>query len=420
MAIARLPAYVRPMKLAGDKTGYYFELPAWARPTKNPKTGKLTAAVRHGQACPVISTALGTDLAQVHAKGAALNDALREWRTGQMGQGRIAEGSVAWLFQWYREQERFTKNKAKTRKDYKALMGMLVAFEPKAGQPPLGKRMASKVDATVADKLYQKLKEKGDRQAAYAMQVCRLVWTWAARHHRVTGVKENPFKGMGLSSTAAKGNRETSRAEYNLYRETARQLGFQSMATAAALCFECCQRVWDAFGFEDPDGVERRGIEWAGYQPGVAISLVQSKTGNPVVLPLSIDVAGLGDEPGERVSLYPELEEELARSRAVVASDATVIVLEERTGKKYTERRMSTINRKICDEAKLPKDMTFTGFRHGGITEIGDAGEDDVRAVSGHKTLAITRIYNKASAEKARRIGATRREHIKTLGGAPD
>ncbi len=130
MAIARLPAYVRPMKLAGDKTGYYFELPAWARPTKDRKTGKLTAAVRHGQACPVISTALSTDLAQVHAKGAALNDALRDWRTGKMGQRRIAEGSVAWLFQWYREQERFIKNKAKTRKDYKALMDMLVAFEP--------------------------------------------------------------------------------------------------------------------------------------------------------------------------------------------------------------------------------------------------------------------------------------------------
>lgn len=86
MAIARLPAYVRPVKLAGDKTGYYFELPAWARPTKDPKTGRLTAAVRHGQACPVISTALGTDLAQVHAKGDALNEALREWRTGEMGQ----------------------------------------------------------------------------------------------------------------------------------------------------------------------------------------------------------------------------------------------------------------------------------------------------------------------------------------------
>ncbi len=216
----------------------------------------------------------------------------------------------------------------------------------------------------VADKLYGTLKGKGARQATYAVQVCRLVWTWAVRHHRITGVKETPFKGMGLRSTAAAGTRETSRAQYNLHHATARKLGFQSMTTAAALCFEYCRRVWDAFGFEDPDGVERRGIEWAGYQPGVAISLIQSKTGNFVVLPRSIDVAGAGagGEPGERVLLYPDLEEELARSRAVVAAGAAVIVLEERSGAKYKERRMSTIHRRICDEAGLPKDMTFTRF----------------------------------------------------------
>lgn len=415
----RLPAYVRRSNLAGGKMAYYFELPPWARPTKDAKTGKLSPAVRYGNPCPVTSTALGSDLASVFAKGGALNEALREWRTGAMGQGRLAEGSVAWLFAWYREQERFTKNKAKTRRDYKALMDMLAAFEPKAGAAPLGKRMASKVDATVADKLYAKLREKGDRQATYAMQVCRLVWTWAARHSRVTGVKENPFKGMGLKSTAKKGNRETSRAEYNLYREKARELGYQSMATAAALCFECCQRVWDAFGFEDPDGVEHRGIEWAGYEPGVQIALVQSKTGNPVVLPLSIDVPAEGGGT-ERVALYPELEEELARSRAAAPAGAEIIVLEERSGAKYKERRMSSVHRAICVAAGLPKEMTFTGFRHGGITEIGDAGEDDVRAVSGHKTLAVTRIYNKASAEKARRIGAARRAHISELGVSAD
>lgn len=94
-------------------------------------------------------------------------------------------------------------------------------------------------------------------------------------------------------------------------------------------------------------------------------------------------------------------------------------MLEERSGQKYRERRMSSVHRKICVEAGLPEDMTFTGFRHGGITEIGDIGEDDVRAVSGHKTLAVTRFYNKASAEKAHRIGVARREHIWALGALP-
>jgi hypothetical protein len=411
MANVRLPAYTRARKLASGQLGYFWELPPWARPTKDPATGRLVPAMRAGRPCALVSSALGTDLPTAIRKADNLNEALKEWRTGEGGAG-LLKGSVEWLFAWYREQDRFKKNTAKTRRDYKALMNMLAALETKAGAPPLGKRMANKVDASVADRLYRKLRERGDRQATYAMQVCRLVWTWATRHHRVTGVKENPFSGMGLKSTAKAGNRATTRAEYNLYRQTAREMGFQSMATAAALAFECCQRVWDVFGFEDPEGVEHRGIEWAGYQPGVQIALVQSKTGNAVVLPLTVEVPG-DDGAAESVQLYPELEEELARARAAAATGADVIVTEERSGRKYKERRMSSVHRAICVKAGLPKDMTFTGFRHGGITEIGDAGESDVRAVSGHKTLAVTGIYNKASAEKARRIGAARREHIK-------
>jgi integrase len=163
------------------------------------------------------------------------------------------------------------------------------------------------------------------------------------------------------------------------------------------------------------DVPDRAAIVWEGYRPGVEITLVQSKTGNPVTLPLFEEVPGEGGGV-ERVPLYPELAEELARSRAATRSATGPIVVEERSGKRYVERRMSNVHRKICDAAGLPKDMTFTGFRHGGITEIGDAGEDDVRPVSGHKTLAVTRIYNKANAEKARRIAGARRRHIAAIG----
>lgn len=399
----RLPAYVRATKRAGGEIAYYWELPPWARPTRG-EDGKLTSPVRDGRRHALTNTALGTDLAAAIAKAEALNEALTQWRTGEGG-ANLVKGTVEWLFAWYRDQERFKKNAAKTRSDYRKLMDMLAAFETKAGAPPLGKRMANKVDAGVADKLYRKLRERGERQATYTMQVCRLVWTWAARHHRITGVKENPFAGMGLKSTAAKGNRATTRAEYDLYRATAREMGFQSMATAAALSFECCQRVWDAFGFEDAEGEERRGIEWAGYEPGKQIALVQSKTGNAVVLPLTIEVAG------ESVRLYPDLEDELARTPRT----ADVIVVEERSGQKYKERRVSSVHRAICEKAGLPKAMTFTGFRHGGITEVGSVSAD-VRPISGHATLDVTRIYNKATADKAREIAVARRAHITALG----
>lgn len=416
MANMRLPAYTRRKRLAGGKWSYYWELPGWAKPP----------AVRHGRTCPVESTPLGTNAGDAFDKADALNEAFLEWRKGDMGT-QLKPQSIAWLFDWYRQQDRFTSKSAKTRQDYRKLMDMLVDLEPKAGHPKLGRRMASKVDAATADTIYAKLRPKGERQATYAMQVCRLVWTWAARYARTTGVKENPFRGMGLSSTAAKGNRETSRAEYELYKETARQLGYQSMATAAALAFECCQRVWDVFGLKDPEsGQETPGLLWENYRPGETIRLVQSKTGNLVSLELAT-IMNVEGAP-EIVRLYPELEEELGRQRAEILAKCEKsgreeldlsgpIVVEERNGQPYKHRRMATVHREICEAAGLPRDMTFTGFRHGGITEIGDTGEADVRAISGHKTLAVTTIYNKANAEKGRRIALKRREHIARLGG---
>jgi integrase len=213
--------------------------------------------------------------------------------------------------------------------------------------------------------------------------------------------------GIKSSSGAGKGNRAATRAEYDLYRDTARAMGKQSMAAAAAICFEACQRVYDAFGFEDPDGRISRGVRWGGYRPGETIGLIQSKTGNVVSIPL---VDGDGED---RVELYPELEEELGR--ATRGADDALIVRDERTGAGYTKDYMTKLHRRIREKAKLPADLKFTSFRHGGITEIGDSGTDDVRAVSGHSTLEVTRIYNKANQEKARRIAARRREHIAVI-----
>jgi integrase len=61
---------------------------------------------------------------------------------------------------------------------------------------------------------------------------------------------------------------------------------------------------------------------------------------------------------------------------------------------------MASLHRRIRKKAGLSSDLRFTGFRHGGLTEIGDSGEADVRALSGHSTLEVTRIYNKANQER--------------------
>ncbi|WCT73971.1 hypothetical protein PQ455_01680 [Sphingomonas naphthae] len=383
----RMPAYVQARKLAGGAISYYWVRPKWASPP----------AMRHDRMCPVVSTALGADPAAAIPRADALNAAFKEWRLGA-GRTELVPGSVRWLFDWYRKSERYTTKAWKTRKGYKVAMDGVEAMAMKIGI--FGDRQAGAIDAPAADKLYARARAKhGERQGSYMMQVCRLVWNQAMRpgYSKATGVKANPFSGMGIKSTSGTGNRAATRAEYDAYRATARAMGKQSMATAAAICFEGCQRVYDAFGFEDPDK-KVRGVMWRDYRPGERISLIQSKTGNLVKIPLvdSID--------GEAVVLYPDLEEELGRM--VRREDGGLI------GEAYDVDYMAKLHRRIRKKAGLPSDLRFTGFRHGGITEIGDAGEDDVRAVSGHKTLDITAIYNKASEAKGRRIALKRREHV--------
>jgi integrase len=64
--------------------------------------------------------------------------------------------------------------------------------------------------------------------------------------------------------------------------------------------------------------------------------------------------------------------------------------------------------------------VKFMGLRHGGNTEAGDAELTDaqIRALSGHKTAAMTALYTKATM-KQRQAGArkrlearTKREHL--------
>lgn len=101
-----------------------------------------------------------------------------------------------------------------------------VAQRLRAGYATLGQRAASAVNAS-ADTIYVRWRRNhGKRQASYAMQISRLVWNWAVRHHDVTGVTVNPFRRMGINSTTGEGNRETSRDEYNLYRDTVREMGY--------------------------------------------------------------------------------------------------------------------------------------------------------------------------------------------------
>ena len=188
-------------------------------------------------------------------------------------------------------------------------------------------------------------------------------------------------------------------------------MGFQSMATAAAISFELLRRVSDVFGYILEPRDEDRGFFWEDYQPGIQFAMRQGKTGDMQIIPLRGDPDPDSDDPEVRDRgplLYPELEAELAR----MVRGRGHIVISEQSGKRFTEREVGRRLRAIREKAGLPTDFTMTGFRHGGATEMGDAGIYDIRAVSGHRTLQQTATYNKATQEKARAAGTARIRHI--------
>lgn len=396
MAKIKLPRYLRAKKLANKAVAYFWERPSWAKPP----------AEKHGRTCPVDSEALGTDLAAAIGKADLLNAALDDWRTGV--EGKPAEGTVKALFGWYRGHVRYLEASHRTRQDYREMMGLVEAVQLKT--TTFGQRRAAEVNASHADAIYRLLvKQRGERQGAYCMQVCRRVWNEAIRAKKVKD--PNPFARMGIKMKAKKGNRANTRAEYDLFRETARSMGYQSMATAAAISFELLRRVSDVFGYILEPGDEERGFFWEDYQPGVRFAMRQGKTGDTQIIPLRGDPDPDSDDEEVRergALLYPELEAELARMKRGQGH----IVISEQSGKRFTEREVGRRLRAIREKAGLPADFTMTGFRHGGATEMGDAGIYDIRPVSGHRTLQQTATYNKATQEKARAAGTARQRHI--------
>jgi hypothetical protein len=82
-------------------------------------------------------------------------------------------------------------------------------------------------------------------------------------------------------------------------------------------------------------------------------------------------------------------------------------------------RHVQRIVAQIRDAAGLPRELTFTSFRHGGHTDAANAGLTDaqIRALSGHRTAAMISVYAKNTKDQ-RIAGARKRlEARRTKGG---
>lgn len=395
-----LPPNVRAKRLKQGITYY------WEVQTKDRKAG-----------CTLANEKLGTDLAAAIVRAGELNAMLAEFRRGKDGGAGSTHGTVSWLFEQVEKHPKFTSKADKTKRGYCQGFELIKAYTlPKSGRP-FSQVMVDSVQPRHVDRLYEALqwvedtteggtvtKRRRLATANGAMRAARRAWSIGVR---AGWAKANPFLKMELESTGG-GTRAGTRGEVEAFIAQADKMGYRSMAAAAMLAFEFCQRESDVIGT----------IAWTDYRPGSELRIIQHKTGTPVWVPLY-------DEDGE---LFPGLVDRLD----ALPRRGTLIVMREKEDRRtktflpYKEDHFRHLFREIADAAGLPKDLKFMGLRHGGLTELGDAGATDqeMQSHGGHKTRQMLTVYSKPTKRQAlnaaRRRRALRTESAQSTENGPE
>jgi hypothetical protein len=228
------------------------------------------------------------------------------------------------------------------------------------------------------------------RQANLSIDIAKRAWDVVARAHPAF-IKNNPWKGVERNLAKATKPAATRTEVYRL-ADALREIGEPHLGAAALICFEWHQR---------PEHVRAGDITWSDYRPSHrpdAVQIRHPKTGAKGWIPLADD-EGL---------LYPELEAYLADLERL---GLPIVLTAGRRGparpysSEYAQRKV----REARDRAGLGQHVTMDACRHGGLTELGDAGatEFEGMAASMHKSPQSLRLYVKRS--ETQRISAARK-----------
>jgi hypothetical protein len=372
--------------------------------------------------CPVHAEALGVDFGGAIARAQLLNEHLDAWRNG-LDEPRDIDlgalfGTVDWWVESYLRSEAYTSLSPRSREDYREALGRLADIETNLTDARTGKRgrvgalPAASLTPAAVDKLYALLRSRGAvRQANYPIDVARRAWKVVARKYPAQFLIPNPLNAkerialnpfVGVERIRSEGTTEpASRAEAYAVAEGLAGIGHAALGAASLICYEWLQR---------PENVLAGIISWTDYRrahhPG-AVRIDHHKTRKKIWQPLE-------DEHGQ---LYPELEAFLAR---VPRLGVPIVLFEplrgaknETTGRRtprlYSLEHARHLVQTARAKVNLPKHVTLAACRHGGMTELGDAGltEPQIMSLSAHETPAAARVYVKRT--EVQRMAAARK-----------
>lgn len=190
---------------------------------------------------------------------------------------------------------------------------------------------------------------------------------------------------------------------------TALEMGYRSAALCYAIQFETALRQWDAAGQWYPltspvmctviDGTRKwAGLEWRNIGADLILRYVPTKTRNSSGAEVTIDLR-LCPMALELLEATPEE----ARSGPIVVN--------EDTGRPYTQHQFERRWKAVRAAAKLPDSLWSRDLRASAITEArgGGATNDDGAKVAGHtKSTTTSEVYDRERLEAHRRFAAAR------------
>lgn len=327
---------------------------------------------------------LGADLAEAVAKAEAYNRALDAWRRGEEQAAAVVPGSISHLIAAF-QRSRDYPARAKTRTHYDWALGVLEKTTLEGGRT-LGQVLVRDLKPrhvmALRDILArQATKGTGERRASAAITLGRRLYEWGRKMGMAP--HENPWSRPGLKATPY-GGRVWSPEEFRRFVAAARALGHHSIALAALLTKDLCQRPGDVLR-----------MTWSAWDPEAGVfRFTQSKTGAVINAPASADLAA-------------------TIAKITPGAPDALIITSDRRGVPISEFRLAHLVAEIREHAGLPAEVRFKDLRHTGLTELGEAGADiaQIQSMSGHTTMQIVHRYVRNTSAAAEAAVRKREEH---------
>lgn len=335
--------------------------------------------------------ALGYDMLAAFEMADALNERLNDWRQGnQVG---LVKGSVGWLmneFLKHPEVERLTRS---SQDAYQRQARYITALKLKGGKKFSDKQLVE-IRAKAAFNMHNKLiSEHGPSTGNRCVKAIRYAWDLLHVIHEDYIPAENPYAKIKLARHSSKETVPATYSELMTAVSAAISLGEIGLAFGIRLVWDFHMRGSEAFGVA---GFHH----WRPINRPSCLLVSSSKTGNPLWQPL--------DDPETGDSMFPELE---ALYKMLPYSEGKLCQRERQRGRTVyagdwqpmTYNNANKVLGRIAKKSGLGDHIRIGAFRHGGLTELGDANvsRDLIKSRSNHKQVSTLDRYVHTNIEQA-------------------